>query len=80
LVHRVIEESFSGTAGKVIMQSDMMQADFLAAAWGHQMNGAGVVTSVSRMPPRKQGADIDLVFSPFTPTSHGPWESIFGIP
>jgi monodictyphenone polyketide synthase len=80
LVHRVIEESFSGTAGKVIMQSDMMQADFLAAAWGHQMNGAGVVTSVSRMSPRKQGADIDLVFSPFTPTSHGPWESIFWIP
>ncbi|KAG2027535.1 hypothetical protein GB937_001281 [Aspergillus fischeri] len=45
LVHRVIEESFSSTAGKVIVQSDMMQADFLAAAWGHQMNGAGVVTS-----------------------------------
>ncbi|KAG6358778.1 hypothetical protein INS49_012297 [Diaporthe citri] len=45
LVHRVVEETFFGSAGRVIVQSDMMQADFLAAAWGHQMNGAGVVTS-----------------------------------
>ena len=28
------------------MQSDLMQADFRAAAWGHKMNGCGVVTSV----------------------------------
>jgi acyl transferase domain-containing protein len=47
LVHRVVEEAFSGAAGHVVVQSDMMQADFLAAAWGHQMNGAGVVTSAS---------------------------------
>jgi acyl transferase domain-containing protein len=47
LVHRVVEETFSGAAGRVVVQSDMMQADFLAAAWGHKMNGAGVVTSVS---------------------------------
>ncbi|KAI0121114.1 putative polyketide synthase [Xylariales sp. AK1849] len=45
LVHRVVEETLSGTAGRVVVQSDMMQADFLAAAWGHKMNGAGVVTS-----------------------------------
>lgn len=50
LVHRVVEETFSGPAGRVVIQSDMMQADFLAAAWGHQMNGAGVVTSVSQSP------------------------------
>ena len=48
LVHRVVEEAFSGTAGRVVVQSDMMQADFLAAAWGHKMNNAGVVTSVSK--------------------------------
>lgn len=47
LVHRVVEESFEHSAGHVVVQSDLMQADFLAAAWGHQMNGAGVVTSVS---------------------------------
>jgi monodictyphenone polyketide synthase len=47
LVHRVVEETFSGAAGRVVVQSDMMQADFLAAAWGHKMNNAGVVTSVS---------------------------------
>lgn len=47
LVHRVVEEVFSGAAGHVVVQSDMMQADFLDAAWGHQMNGAGVVTSAS---------------------------------
>ncbi|KAJ5952332.1 uncharacterized protein N7479_010745 [Penicillium vulpinum] len=45
LVHRVVDETFSGTAGQVVVQSDLMQADFLAAAWGHKMNGAGVVTS-----------------------------------
>lgn len=47
VVHRVVEETFSGSAGRVVFQSDMMQAGFLDAAWGHQMNGAGVVASVS---------------------------------
>ncbi|KAK3680667.1 polyketide synthase [Podospora appendiculata] len=45
LVHRVVEEAFSGPAGRVVVHSDMMQEEFLAAAWGHKMNGAGVVTS-----------------------------------
>ncbi|KAI9376384.1 hypothetical protein BJX61DRAFT_392728 [Aspergillus egyptiacus] len=44
-VQQIIEKSFDGTAGKVVMQSDMMQPDFLAAAHGHKMNGCGVVTS-----------------------------------
>ncbi|KAL3470932.1 hypothetical protein BJX99DRAFT_267158 [Aspergillus californicus] len=44
-VQQIIEESFNGSAGKVVMQSDMMQPDFLAAAHGHKMNGCGVVTS-----------------------------------
>jgi acyl transferase domain-containing protein len=46
-VHQIIEESVDGSAGKVMMQSDLMQPDFLAAANGHRMNGCGVVTSVS---------------------------------
>ena len=46
-VHQIIEESFQGSAGKVVMQSDLMQPDFLAAAHGHKMNGCRVVTSVS---------------------------------
>jgi monodictyphenone polyketide synthase len=46
-VHQVIEEQFDGTYGRVVIQSDLMQPDFLAAAHGHQMNGCGVVTSVS---------------------------------
>ncbi|KAL4776690.1 hypothetical protein BDW60DRAFT_213360 [Aspergillus nidulans var. acristatus] len=44
-VQQIIEESFNGSAGKVVMQSDMMQPDFLDAAHGHKMNGCGVVTS-----------------------------------
>ncbi|KAL5341617.1 hypothetical protein BJX70DRAFT_405821 [Aspergillus crustosus] len=44
-VQQIIEESFNGSVGKVVMRSDMMQPDFLAAAHGHQMNGCGVVTS-----------------------------------
>lgn len=47
LVQQIIEESFSGSAGRVVMQSDLMQPDFLAAAHGHKMNNNGVVTSVS---------------------------------
>ncbi|KUJ13605.1 ketoacyl-synt-domain-containing protein [Mollisia scopiformis] len=44
-VQKVVEESFSGSTGKVAIQSDLMQPDFLAAAYGHKMNGCGVVTS-----------------------------------
>ena len=47
-VHRVVEESFDGSAGKVVIQSDLMEPDFYAAAYGHKINGCGVVTSVSR--------------------------------
>lgn len=47
LVHEVVEETFDGSAGRVVVHSDLMQPDFLKAARGHQMNGAGVVTSVS---------------------------------
>ncbi|KAH8807225.1 putative polyketide synthase, partial [Xylogone sp. PMI_703] len=44
-VHQIIDQDFNGTAGVVVMRSDLMQADFRAAAWGHKMNGCGVVTS-----------------------------------
>ena len=44
-VQHIIEETFSGSAGSVVIQSDLMQPDFLAAAHGHKMNGCGVVTS-----------------------------------
>jgi monodictyphenone polyketide synthase len=47
LVHRVVDEAFSGPAGRVVVQSDLMEPDFLAAVRGHEMNGAGVATSVS---------------------------------
>ncbi|OJJ96972.1 hypothetical protein ASPACDRAFT_33832 [Aspergillus aculeatus ATCC 16872] len=44
-VQQIIEENFSGSSGKVVMQSDLMQPDLLAAAHGHKMNNCGVVTS-----------------------------------
>ncbi|KAF4206983.1 hypothetical protein CNMCM8927_004078 [Aspergillus lentulus] len=44
-VQQIIHEQFDGTAGSVVMQSDLMQPDFLAAAYGHKMSGRGVVTS-----------------------------------
>ncbi|KAI0972477.1 hypothetical protein F4678DRAFT_460698 [Xylaria arbuscula] len=44
-VQRIIEESFDGMTGTVVMRSDLMESDFLAAAHGHKMNGCGVVTS-----------------------------------
>ena len=46
-VQHIMEETFSGFTGTVVMQSDLMQADLLAAAHGHSMNNCGVVTSVS---------------------------------
>lgn len=49
-VQQIIEERIEGGAGKVVMQSDLMQADFFAAANGHRMNDCGVVTSVRRSP------------------------------
>jgi monodictyphenone polyketide synthase len=45
-VQQIIDQRFDGVVGTVTMQSDLMQADFRAAAWGHKMNGCGVVTSV----------------------------------
>ncbi|KAL9099858.1 MAG: hypothetical protein Q9163_004694, partial [Psora crenata] len=44
-VQRIIEEQFTATTAKVVMQSDLMQPELLAAANGHNMNGCGVVTS-----------------------------------
>lgn len=46
-VQKIVEESFDGRAARVVMQSDLMQSDLLEAAYGHKMNGCGVVTSVS---------------------------------
>ena len=46
LVQNIIEVEVDDTAGIVVMQSDLMQKDFLAAAHGHRMNDCGVVTSV----------------------------------
>ncbi|KAJ5761815.1 Acyl transferase/acyl hydrolase/lysophospholipase [Penicillium nucicola] len=44
-VQQIIEETFDGSAGTVVMQSDLMQADLLSAAHGHSMNNCGVITS-----------------------------------
>ena len=45
-VHQVIEESFTETTARVVVQSDVMHPDLLAAVKGHTMNGCGVATSV----------------------------------
>ncbi|KAG8169429.1 hypothetical protein KVR01_000174 [Diaporthe batatas] len=47
LVQRIVHEEFDDEngMGEVVMQSDLMQPDFRAAAWGHRMNNCGVVTS-----------------------------------
>lgn len=57
-VQCILEETFNGTAGTVLMQSDMSQPDFRAAAWGHKMNGCGVVTSVSSTVPATISSSI----------------------
>ena len=47
-VQQITEETFHDAAGTVTIRSDLMQADFLAAANGHRMNNCGVITSVSQ--------------------------------
>lgn len=81
-VQQIVEETFQGSTGKVTMQSDLMQPDFLAAANGHNMNGCGVVTSVSQFDPvNPKGPVTDddtyLVFSLSMQTSHTPLAIIF---
>ncbi|GIZ46902.1 hypothetical protein CKM354_001000800 [Cercospora kikuchii] len=44
-IQHLIEQTVDGSSAKVIIQSDLMQQDFLAAANGHRMNNCGVVTS-----------------------------------
>jgi monodictyphenone polyketide synthase len=46
-VQQIVQEEVQGATGKVVMQADLMQPEFNAAAHGHNMNGCGVVTSVS---------------------------------
>lgn len=50
LAQNIISVDIDGDKGTVVMQSDLMQKDFLAAAHGHQMNDCGVVTSVGLHP------------------------------
>ena len=47
-VQQIVKVAVEGIMGTVVMQSDLMQEEFLAAAHGHKMNDCGVVTSVSR--------------------------------
>lgn len=47
LVQKIITVEVDDHSGTVVMQSNLMEKDFLAAAHGHQMNDCGVVTSVS---------------------------------
>ena len=79
-VQQIIEEEFHGSAAKVVMQSDLMQPDFLAAANGHSMNGCGVVTSVSPLAFNKSYRYVLMayvVFSLSMPILPTPWATIF---
>lgn len=66
LVQRIVKEEFDieKKAAKVVMQSDLMQPDFRAAAWGHRMNNCGVVTSVRR-PEVRYDSSKGILTDPF---------------
>lgn len=66
LVQQVIEESLNGSAGRVVIQSDLMQSDFLDAAYGHKMNGCGVVTSVRVEPLLYSSTSEDMLIYQLT--------------
>ncbi|CAG8128284.1 unnamed protein product [Penicillium salamii] len=44
-IHKIIKESIGKESGEVIVQSDILRADFLEGMGGHEMNGCAVVTS-----------------------------------
>lgn len=44
-VHRIIEESFEGTNGKVIVETDISEPILNSAVTGHLVNGAGLCPS-----------------------------------
>ncbi|ROT34557.1 putative polyketide synthase [Sodiomyces alkalinus F11] len=44
-VHEIIEETSDNSGCSLVIQSNLMQSDFYAAAYGHRMNDCGVVTS-----------------------------------
>lgn len=46
-IHKVIKETIDKDGSEVIIQSDILRADFLDGMGGHEMNGCAVVTSVS---------------------------------
>lgn len=46
-IHSIIEESFDGTFGKVLAESNVIHPDLIKAVAGHKMNNNGVVSSVS---------------------------------
>ncbi|KAA8646590.1 hypothetical protein EYZ11_006290 [Aspergillus tanneri] len=76
-VQNIVEENFEGSAGRAVMHSDLMQAEFLAAAHGHKMNGCGVVTSSIH-------ADIgftlgEYVYKKLKPTSQIPAMNIINL-
>nr|A0A4P8DJU2.1 RecName: Full=Atrochrysone carboxylic acid synthase; Short=ACAS; AltName: Full=Dimeric xanthone biosynthesis cluster PKS; AltName: Full=Non-reducing polyketide synthase dmx-nrPKS [Cryptosporiopsis sp. 8999]QCL09091.1 dmx-nrPKS [Cryptosporiopsis sp. 8999] len=73
-VQQIIEETFSDSAATVVMQSNLMEPDFLAAAHGHRMNDCGVVTSsihadiaytlgayiMKKLRPKSQNVGMDI--------------------
>lgn len=46
LVHHLVAETIGDNSGEVIVQSDILQPDFLEAMNGHKMNRCAVATSV----------------------------------
>ncbi|EFX02748.1 polyketide synthase [Grosmannia clavigera kw1407] len=73
-VQRVVQDVFMTTTAKVVIQSDLMQPELLAATYGHRMNNCGVVTSsihadiaftlgrylLDRLRPGAQDTSIDI--------------------
>ncbi|KAF9889867.1 hypothetical protein FE257_006957 [Aspergillus nanangensis] len=45
LIHHLVEESIGETCGEVVVRSDILQAEYLDAMYGHKMNSCAVATS-----------------------------------
>ena len=78
-VQHIVDEEFTESTARLVMQSDVMHPEFLDAANGHRMNGCGVVTSVSEGYdyPRSVRFANNVKNSQFMPTSSIHWPTIF---
>jgi acyl transferase domain-containing protein len=79
-IHGIVEEVFDDHSVKLVVASNILDPDILAAVTGHAMNGFGVVSCVSyprdHLPIKVKGLS-EFEYRWFTQKSHTPWPDTY---